>query len=64
MRLLESKYVQRKFDLDDPDALRHLLNDANIRLGLEGRKEDDTYLQSWNHGLTKLILGYAMAPIT
>ncbi|MFO7862855.1 MAG: hypothetical protein R6U85_02550 [Salinivirgaceae bacterium] len=60
MRLLESKYVQRKFDLNDPDTLRHLLNDANIRLGLEGRKEDDTYLQSWNHGLTKLILGYAI----
>ncbi|MFO7862602.1 MAG: exodeoxyribonuclease V subunit gamma, partial [Salinivirgaceae bacterium] len=28
MRLLESKYVQRKFDLNDPDTIRHLLNDA------------------------------------
>ncbi len=59
-QLLESKYIRVKFDIEDIESLSSLVQQANIRFGKNGRKEDDTYLMSWQHGLSKLILSYAI----
>jgi len=60
MQLLESKYIRNKFGIENLDTLKTLVKQANIRYGEKGRKEDDTYLMSWNHGLTKLMMSYAI----
>ncbi len=59
-QLLESKYIRAKFDIEDIESLTSLVQQANIRFGQNGRKNDDTYLMSWQHGLSKLILSYAI----
>ncbi|MBI9068505.1 MAG: exodeoxyribonuclease V subunit gamma [Salinivirgaceae bacterium] len=60
IQLLEFKAVRNRFDITDIEALREIIADANIRYGIKGRKEDDSYLFSWEHGLKKMILGYAI----
>ncbi len=60
MQLLANKAIQDRFEITDLDGLRAIIANANIRFGIDGSKEDDTYLFSWNYGLTKLLLGYAI----
>ncbi len=60
LQLLDYKAVRQRFGIDDVEMIREIIADANIRYGIEGSKEDDTYLFSWKHGLSKLILGYAI----
>ncbi len=60
LKLLSSRFVKRKFDIEETEEIRDLISDANIRFGQKGREEDDTNLVSWQHGLTKLILGFTM----
>ncbi len=60
LNLLESKYVRNRFDIADCQTIRNIISHANICMGVEGNKNDDTYLLSWKHGLNKLILGYAI----
>ena len=60
LQLLDFKAVRQRFGIEDVTLIREIIADANIRYGIEGNKEDDTYLFSWKHGLSKLILGYAI----
>lgn len=60
LQLLDFMAVRSKFDIDDIGLVREIIADANIRFGIQGNKEDDSYLYSWEHGLRKLVLGYAI----
>lgn len=61
MELLDYPAIRNRFGLHDIDFVRRCLQDAQIRFGWEGSKEDDTYLFSWSHGLKKLLLGICMS---
>lgn len=60
LQLLDYKAIRERFEINDVDMVRQIVADANIRYGIEGHYHDDTYLFSWRHGVSKLILGYAM----
>ncbi len=60
LQLFDFKAVRKCFDITDVELVREIITDANIRFGIEGNMEDDTYLYSWKHGLKKMILGYAI----
>jgi exodeoxyribonuclease V gamma subunit len=58
--LLEQKRIKQRFRVSDCDYIRSVVRKANIRFGRENRAEDDTRYVSWNYGLQKILLGYAM----
>jgi exodeoxyribonuclease V gamma subunit len=60
LQLLDFYAVRKRFDIADVELVREIITDANIRFGIEGNRDDETYLYSWNHGLRKLVLGYAI----
>ena len=60
LQLFDYSAIRERFDVQDVDMIRQIVADANIRYGIEGNKDDETYLFSWRHGLSKLILGYAI----
>ena len=58
--LLEQKRISQRFGIGDTGYIRSVVRKANIRFGLENRKEDDTVYVGWKYGLDKILLGYAM----
>ena len=59
-QLLESDFIRAATEIKDLDAVRRLIQRANIRFGIAGDPELETDIVSWSHGLERLILGYAM----
>ena len=60
LTLLESQYIRRRFGIYKMDYLRHMIEQVNIRFGLENdykQPVDDTYLVSWKYGLQQLMYG-------
>ncbi|MBQ0116485.1 MAG: exodeoxyribonuclease V subunit gamma [Flavobacterium sp.] len=57
MTFLSLPMVHSKFEIDQLDLLRNLIEKANIRMAYTGMTENDTQLISWSHGLKRLILG-------
>lgn len=60
VQLLDSHFVRNKFDITNLDFVRDLIRDANIHLGIDGRQEDDTRFVSWQYGLQRMLLAYAI----
>jgi len=58
--LLESRSISKRYGIESTSDIRAIIKKANIRFGLEGRKEDDTRYVSWSYGLKKLVFGYGM----
>lgn len=59
-QLIQLKPIQSKFGINDTEILRILIDKANIRTGIYGEIEDETYIVSWKNGLERIILGYAI----
>ncbi|WP_447642416.1 MULTISPECIES: exodeoxyribonuclease V subunit gamma [Chitinophagaceae] len=60
LQLLESAYIRKRFKLSNTEYLRTLVKTANIRFGIEGNTEDDTYIVSWRYGIQRLMYGVCM----
>ncbi|NOU60591.1 exodeoxyribonuclease V subunit gamma [Marinifilum caeruleilacunae] len=60
LQMFDFKAVRKRFGITDVELIREIIADANIRYGIEGSIDDDTYLFSWKHGIKKLVLGYAL----
>lgn len=58
--LLDFSYIRRQFGISDVELIRRTVAEANIRFGLENRREDDSYMVGWVHGIRKIILGICM----
>ena len=61
MQLLDSSLIRNRFRITDTDRLRGLVQAANIRFGMEGNKEDETFLVSWKYGIKRMMLGLCMS---
>lgn len=61
LQLLESSYIRKRFKLDNIDAIRTLVKAANIRFGMEGNVEDETYIVSWRYGIQRLMYGLCIS---
>lgn len=60
LQLLDSHFIRQRFGITDVDFLRQLVRDANIRLSIDGRSDDDSRFVSWHYGLQRMLLGYAI----
>ncbi len=58
--LLEQKRIKQNFQVEDCNYIRSVVRKANIRFGINNLSEDDTRYVSWEYGLEKILLGYAM----
>ena len=58
--LLEQKRIKKQFQVVDGGYIRSVVNKANIRFGKSNNTDDDTHFVSWEYGLEKILLGYAI----
>lgn len=61
LQLLDSSLIRRRFSLTDITRLRNVVDTANIRFGLSGRKEDETHFVSWEYGIKRIMFGICMS---
>jgi exodeoxyribonuclease V gamma subunit len=64
MQLLDSSYIRTRFNITDTSMIRKAVSSANIRFGIEGKKDDDTVLVSWDRGLQRILYGICMSGST
>lgn len=61
LQLLDSGYIRNRFRLTDVSILRKVIDQANIRFGLDGSSEDESIYVSWKYGLQRIIYGICMS---
>ena len=61
LQLLESSYIRKRFNIQDIDQVRSFVKESNIRFGIDGNKEDETYIVSWQYGIQRLMYGVCMS---
>ncbi|WP_315820740.1 exodeoxyribonuclease V subunit gamma [Paraflavitalea speifideaquila] len=61
LQLLDSSLIRKRFGLTDLGRIRQVVDAANIRFGLDGRKDDDTHLVSWEYGIKRIMFGICMS---
>ncbi|MFT4204819.1 MAG: exodeoxyribonuclease V subunit gamma [Chitinophagaceae bacterium] len=61
LQLLESSYIRKRFKLDNMEKVRMMVEAANIRFGMDGNIDDETYIVSWSYGLQRLMYGICMS---
>lgn len=60
MSILEQYRIRKRYSISDTDYIRSVVKNANIRFGHRNSGDDDTVFVSWEYGLEKILLGYAM----
>lgn len=60
LQLLELPYIKSRFRISDTSLIRKVVDAANIRLGIEGEKSNDSAYMSWVNGLNRIIYGICM----
>lgn len=61
LQLLDSAYIRERFGITDLELVRKVVDAANIRFGMDGRKEDDTRFVSWEYGIKRIMYGICMS---
>lgn len=61
LQLLDSSYVRRRFGINNVPLIRSVVDQANIRFGIHGAKEDETFLVSWKYGIRRIMFGICMS---
>lgn len=61
LKLLESPYIRKRFQISDVEAVRTTVRQAGIYYSMEGRLDDDTRYISWEYGLKKVLYGICMS---
>lgn len=61
LQLLDASFIRERFNITDVDRVRSIVDAANIRFGMEGRREDDTRFVSWEYGLKRIMYGICMS---
>lgn len=61
MQLLDFTCIRKRFALTDIIQIRHVIDAANIRFGLEGNTEQQTNLVSWRYGIKRIMYGICMS---
>ena len=61
LQLLDSTFIRKRFGLSNLQLIRKVVDKANIRFGMEGRKEDETLFVSWPYGISRIVYGICMS---
>lgn len=57
MQLLDFSCIRNHFGISDLDAVRDVVNAANIRHGINGSIDNDSIYVSWKYGLQRIMYG-------
>jgi exodeoxyribonuclease V gamma subunit len=60
VRLLDYSFIRERFQITDISLIRNVVNEANIRFGIEGNLKDDSLYMSWKYGLKRIMYGICM----
>lgn len=60
LQLLDSSFIKSRFGITDLALIRTIVDQANIRFGIEGSTVDDTRYVSWSYGLQRILYGICM----
>jgi exodeoxyribonuclease V gamma subunit len=60
LQILDSSFIKKRFGITDLSLIRKVVDEANIRFGIDGKAEDDTKYVSWNYGLKRIVFGICM----
>jgi len=60
LQLLDFDIIKSNFGITDIELIRRVMDEANIRYGIDGDITKETNLVSWHHGLERVLLGYAI----
>jgi exodeoxyribonuclease V gamma subunit len=61
LQLLDFSYIRKRFAINDVPLIRKVVDAANIRFGIDGAVEDETYLVSWKYGIKRIMYGICMS---
>ncbi|PWV49639.1 exodeoxyribonuclease V subunit gamma [Chitinophaga sp. S165] len=61
LQLLDSSYIRKRFGINNVPLIRAVVDQANIRFGIHGAKEDETFLVSWKYGIRRIMFGICMS---
>lgn len=61
LQILDSSFIKKRFGITDIALIRKVVDEANIRFGIEGKTEDDTKYVSWDYGLKRILYGICMS---
>jgi exodeoxyribonuclease V gamma subunit len=61
LQLLDFSYIRKRFGITDVPLIRKVVDAANIRFGIDGSVEDETYLVSWKYGIKRIMYGICMS---
>ncbi|PIE77572.1 MAG: hypothetical protein CSA15_12415 [Candidatus Delongbacteria bacterium] len=66
LSILESEFVKRRFGIVDMEIIRSIIKSASIKWGLDIDStvkfgSYDNRFNSWEHGLKRIVLGYAIS---
>ena len=61
LQLLDFDCIRKHFSLSDIDLVRRVINEANIRHGIEGNAENDSLYVSWKYGLKRIMYGICIS---
>jgi exodeoxyribonuclease V gamma subunit len=59
--LLDFSFIRERFGITDIPRVRNIVNEANIRFGIEGNLTDDSFYVSWKYGLKRIMYGICMS---
>lgn len=61
LQLLDASCIRKRFGITDLPLIRKVVDYANIRYGIAGRQEDETFIVSWRYGLKRIMYGICMS---
>lgn len=61
LQLLDSGFIRRRFNISNLELIRKVVSAANIKFGIDGRKEDDTIYVSWEYGIKRIMYGICIS---
>ena len=59
--LLDFSALRNHFQISDLSIIRQLVDTANIRFGIQGKREDDSDYISWDYGMKRIMYGLCMS---
>lgn len=59
--LLDYSEIRKHFRITDVEIIRKWVEQANIRLGISGSRDDDSVYISWKYGLKRMMYGMCMS---
>lgn len=61
LQLLDHNYIKNRFGITNLTLIRHLVDQANIRFGIEGDIASESIFVSWQYGLKRIIYGICIS---